>query len=534
LAVGDRPPSATLVPYLTIVAEARSRRALLNLLDLLDLCESDATTPTNRIIAAEYAKIAAQFSPAGCAYYGWLLQNGIGIPINFTESCEFFQKAADGRNADGANCLAICLDRGIGIDQDIARAASYYRFAASQKHAAGMNNFGRCLEYGQGVERNLLRAAKYYRMAADLKNADGANNFGICLERGIGVRVNLELAAEYYRRAADHGHADGANNFGFCLEHGRGVNQNIQSAADYYKRAADRGHPEADVGYRRCLRLLGRWSVPDRSSQASTQTPSLTEHEIIREEPFEAALSAFAELKAAAAAAFGGRADDLERGETLGQGELGIVKLARNRHAKGKWAVKTPWTHEIHCLERERAIYEELKHPLILGFAEYLPKSRSRLPEIVTEFVPNGSLADHLPYASEERAEMNALAGGTRIAIVITGIVLAMRYLHSLGIIHRELTPGSVLVDWEWIIRIGDFGHSLRVNERDTCGSRIAIDPRYTAPECFENDPTLKSDVFSFGAILYEVLTGNRIQARFNASSGDEDCIGKRPAGSSV
>jgi serine/threonine protein kinase len=191
----------------------------------------------------------------------------------------------------------------------------------------------------------------------------------------------------------------------------------------------------------------------------------LTEHEIIRDEPFEAALSAFAEPKGAAASV--GWADDLERGETLGQGELGIVKLARNRHAKGKWAVKTPWPREIHCLERERAIYEELKHPLILGFAEYLPKSRSRPPEIVTEFVPNGSLADHLPYASEERGEMNALAGGTRIAIVVTGIVLAMRYLHSLGIIHRELTLGSVLVDWEWIIRIGDFGHTLRLNECD-------------------------------------------------------------------
>jgi hypothetical protein len=56
-------------------------------------------------------------------------------------------------------------------------------------------------------------------------------------------------------------------------------------------------------------------------------------------------------------------------------------------------------------LERERAIYEELKRQLILGFAEYLSKSRNRPPEIVTEFVPNGSLADRLPYASEERGE---------------------------------------------------------------------------------------------------------------------------------
>jgi TPR repeat protein len=159
LTIGDQPPSVTLVPYLTIAAEAKSRRAHLN---LVDLCESDPSQPIDRSLAAYYAEISARFSPVGCAYYGWLLQNGIGVPINFTESYEFFQIAANGGNADGANCLALCLDQGIGIDKDPARAAVYYRFAASQKHSAGLNNFGRCLEYGQGVERNLLRAAKYY------------------------------------------------------------------------------------------------------------------------------------------------------------------------------------------------------------------------------------------------------------------------------------------------------------------------------------------------------------------------------------
>jgi hypothetical protein len=60
-------------------------------------------------------------------------------------------------------------------------------------------------------------------------------------------------------------------------------------------------------------------------------------------------------------------------------------------------------------------------------------------------FVPSGSLADHLPYT--ESANMNALA---------------MRYLHA-----REC-----------IMRMGDFGGSIRVNECHPCDSRLAIDPR--------------------------------------------------------
>jgi hypothetical protein len=73
LTIGDRPPSVTPVPYLAIVAEAKSRRAHLN---LVDLCESDRSQsrkrskPINAILAANYAEISTRFSLMGYAYYG--------------------------------------------------------------------------------------------------------------------------------------------------------------------------------------------------------------------------------------------------------------------------------------------------------------------------------------------------------------------------------------------------------------------------------------------------------------------------------
>jgi serine/threonine protein kinase len=109
------------------------------------------------------------------------------------------------------------------------------------------------------------------------------------------------------------------------------------------------------------------------------------------------ALSGFTKLKASV-----DWTEDWERGGTLGEGEQGIVKLARNSTMEGKLAVKTPQQNEIQCLEREYRIHERLNHSLIVGFEKYLPRTRDRPPEIVSEFVPNGSLADHLPSAKSQ------------------------------------------------------------------------------------------------------------------------------------
>jgi serine/threonine protein kinase len=198
----------------------------------------------------------------------------------------------------------------------------------------------------------------------------------------------------------------------------------------------------------------------------------------------------------------------------IGRGDFSVVHLAQNRESTMKRAVKiVGQSMNTQYFERESTIPKLLHHPLIVGFEQYIPATQMQSAMIVTEFVPNGSLADH--FSSVANPEQTVRANGTRIAIIVVGIVLAMRYLHSCGIIHRDLRPDNILVDWDWIVRICDFCRSALSDDSDTkldhTPDKPSVSAQYSAPECFSNDPTLKSDVFSFGLILYELLTGQPV-----------------------
>jgi TPR repeat protein len=65
-----------------------------------------------------------------------------------------------------------------------------------------------------------------------------------------------------------------ATNISSLSTGGGGIEQNIGLAAEYYKFAAEHGHPEGALNYGCCLRLLGRWKVPDRSSDFCANPPS--------------------------------------------------------------------------------------------------------------------------------------------------------------------------------------------------------------------------------------------------------------------
>jgi serine/threonine protein kinase len=94
----------------------------------------------------------------------------------------------------------------------------------------------------------------------------------------------------------------------------------------------------------------------------------------------------------------------------------------------------------------------------------------------------------------------------TGVAIIVTGIVAGMRFIHACGFMHRDLKPGNILLDADGRPKIADLGSSRLVEMGVTPTSTVGS-PLYMAPEIYEERAYDKLvDVYSFALILFEVL----------------------------
>ncbi|CAL4981721.1 unnamed protein product [Urochloa decumbens] len=121
------------------------------------------------------------------------------------------------------------------------------------------------------------------------------------------------------------------------------------------------------------------------------------------------------------------------------------------------------------------------------------------------EYISNGSLESHLT------DELRGLDWHTRYEIIV-GICKGLFYLHKeKHIVHMDLKPANILLDDDMVPKITDFGLSRHdTNSQTTTTSRL-ISPGYCAPEyLFEGKSSSKSDIYSLGVIITEVVTGSR------------------------
>jgi serine/threonine protein kinase len=107
----------------------------------------------------------------------------------------------------------------------------------------------------------------------------------------------------------------------------------------------------------------------------------------------------------------------------------------------------------------------------------------------------------------------------TGVAKIIVGIIRAMCHLHGCGVVHSELRPENIFLDWDWNVRIDDFGRSqfeafpdIPILIQNSFSSFWpSVDWRCLAPDREENICGRKPDVFFFGMILYERLRGEPV-----------------------
>jgi serine/threonine protein kinase len=145
-------------------------------------------------------------------------------------------------------------------------------------------------------------------------------------------------------------------------------------------------------------------------------------------------------------------------------------------------------------------------HPSIVPLFGYSLPGEKTGANIITEFLEDGSLHDVISNPPEW---WNATAKAT----AIVGFVRGMEYVHSHGLIHRDLTPRNLLFDSEHLLRINDF-KSSRTESIRVHYTRLPGNGSYTAPEMpVGGGYDSKVDVFSFGMILYEILSGQPVFA---------------------
>ncbi len=199
---------------------------------------------------------------------------------------------------------------------------------------------------------------------------------------------------------------------------------------------------------------------------------------------------------------------DYELLEEIARGGMGVVYKARqmslNRPVAlkmilaGEWA--TPEARQRFRAEAEAAA--NLQHPNIVAIHEVGEHEGQQYFSM--DFVAGKNLA--------ELVRGNPLSA-ERVASYVKTIAEAVHFAHQRGILHRDLKPQNVLIDADDRPRITDFGLAKRV-ETDSGLTRtgdVLGSPSYMPPEQASSRPDElgpPSDVYSLGAILYELLTG--------------------------
>ncbi|KAK8836901.1 hypothetical protein M9Y10_037427 [Tritrichomonas musculus] len=190
----------------------------------------------------------------------------------------------------------------------------------------------------------------------------------------------------------------------------------------------------------------------------------------------------------------------------LGHGTFSIVALAVKTKTNEYYACKIVPKLIISAnsleerFENEIRIHQQLHHIGVVQIVDLHKDDRNYY--IFMEYCPNG---DFFQFIIENNTLSEPLA-----SYCMVQILEALKYLHNLGIAHRDMKPENILIDANGHLKISDFGLSRYVGNgglvSTPCGS-----PCYASPECLSGYPYdgKTNDIWSCGVILYASLTGS-------------------------
>ena len=157
--------------------------------------------------------------------------------------------------------------------------------------------------------------------------------------------------------------------------------------------------------------------------------------------------------------------------------------------------------------ERQVKLLSKVRHHNIVTLRGFYWTSSLQL--LIYDYLPGGNLHKHLHECSEE----NSLSWMERFDIII-GVARGLMHLHQHGVVHYNLKSSNVLLDSNGEPRVGDSGlaNLLPMLDRYVLSSKIQSALGYMAPEfaCKTVKITEKCDVYGFGVLVLEILTGRR------------------------
>jgi WD40 repeat protein/serine/threonine protein kinase len=203
-----------------------------------------------------------------------------------------------------------------------------------------------------------------------------------------------------------------------------------------------------------------------------------------------------------------GRFGNYELLDEVGHGGMGVVYRARDLTLNREVALKLMLAgqfageREVKRFRSEAQAAARLDHPNIVPIYEF--GELEGRPFLSMGFVDGTTLADKLAGQPMDPC---------RIAQLMSTLGRAIHYAHQRGVLHRDLKPANVLIDSVGQPHVTDFGLAKCLDSKDglTLSGAALGSPNYMAPEQAAGHPerlTTAADIYSLGAIMYELLTG--------------------------
>ncbi|OHT05481.1 RAC family serine/threonine-protein kinase like protein [Tritrichomonas foetus] len=197
--------------------------------------------------------------------------------------------------------------------------------------------------------------------------------------------------------------------------------------------------------------------------------------------------------------------DSFDIVSVIGRGFYGKVMLVKNKATGEHFAMKTIHknrlfaTKKVYTVINERNILVKANHPFIVQL--YYSFQTETKFYFILEYAPGGELF--------KRLKENLKLSLCEARLYLAEIGLALEYLHSIGVVYRDLKTENILLDDDGHIKITDFGLSKDISTENEHTASFCGTPEYIAPEIIARDAyTYSVDWWSFGVLAYEMLYG--------------------------